>query len=157
MRFVMSLMMVVALTACSSLGTGAGDNLVYGKPESVGMSSEALARINPVMQSYVDEGELAGIVTMVARNGKVGHFEELGDLNMETGEDVQLDSIFRIYSMTKPITTVAAMMLYEDGKFQLTDPVEKYLPEFKGVKVLNEDGELEDQKRPFTIQMLMSH
>src|SRR5690606_17208630 len=87
----------------------------------------------------------------------VVHFEKFGDLNMETGEDVQLDSIFRIYSMTKPITTVAAMMLYEDGKFQLTDPVEKYLPEFKGVKVLNEDGELEDQKRPFTIQMLMSH
>lgn len=133
------------------------EELSFAKPEDVGMSSERLARINPVMQSYVEQGELAGIVSMVARKGKVVHFEKVGDLNMETGEDIQLDSIFRIYSMSKPITTVAAMMLYEEGKFQLTDPVQDYLPEFKDVMVLNEEGKLEKQERPFTIQMLMSH
>lgn len=159
MRIVASLLLAASLSACSTMDAGRsnGDNLVYDKPESVGMAAERLARINPVMQSYVDQGELAGIVTMVARNGKVVHFEKFGDLNMDTGEDIQRDSIFRIYSMSKPITTVAAMMLYEEGKFQLTDPVEKYLPEFKNVMVLNGDGKLEKQERPLTIQMLMSH
>lgn len=158
MRAMISLVLVVFLSACGNLPSGqAGDNLAYATPENVGMSSERLANINPVMQGYVDDGELVGIVSMVARHGKVVHFEKFGDLNTETGEDVQLDSIFRIYSMSKPITTVAAMMLYEDGLFQLTDPVEKYLPEFKNVMVLNEDGELAKQKRPFTIQMLMTH
>jgi CubicO group peptidase (beta-lactamase class C family) len=159
MRILTSLLVVASLSACSTMegGRSNGDSLVYGEAESVGMSSERLARINPVMQSYVDQGELTGIVSMVARNGRVVHFEKFGDLNMETGEDIQLDSIFRIYSMSKPITTVAAMMLYEQGKFRLTDPVETYLPEFKNVMVLNEEGKLERQERPFTIQMLMSH
>ena len=131
-------------------------NLYYGKPESVGMSSDRLARIKPALQQYVDNKELVGAVSMIARNGKVIHFEKVGDLNMETAEDVQLDSIFRIYSMTKPIATTAAMILYEEGKFQLTDPVEKYLPEFKGVQVL-ENGKLVNQNKPFTIQNLMTH
>lgn len=145
------------ISACSYLPNHGQSNLQYGKAESVGMSSERLARINPVLQGYVDDGELVGAVSMVARKGKVVHFEKFGDLNKTTGEDIQLDSIFRIYSMSKPITTVAAMILYEEGKFQLSDPVEKYLPEFEGVKVLGANGELENQKRPFTIQMLMTH
>lgn len=159
MRVFYTLCVAAALSACSNMPiTKAGDgSLSYAAPETVGMSSERLANINPVMQGYVDDGEFVGIVSMVARQGEVVHFEKFGDLNKETGEDIQLDSIFRIYSMSKPITTVAAMMLYEEGKFQLTDPVEKYLPEFKDAMVLGEDGELIGQNRPFTIQMLMSH
>lgn len=129
----------------------------YASPESVGMSSERLDTVSDILTGYVKDGEFVGAVSMVARHGKVVHFEKFGDLNKDTNQTVELDSIFRIYSMSKPITTVAAMMLYEEGKFQLTDPVEKYLPEFKNILVLNENGELEKQNRPFTIQMLMSH
>lgn len=163
MRLV-SLCLVIFLSACANSNTTASksvaasaEGLAFANGESVGMSSERLQRINPVLQGYIDDGELVGAVSMVARHGKVVHFEKFGGLNMETGQDMELDSIFRIYSMSKPITTVAAMMLYEEGKFQLTDPVENYLPEFKNILVLTEDGRLEKQKRPFTIQMLMSH
>ena len=151
---------ILSLTfACAVFGasTVLADNLSYASPESVGMSSEALDRIKPLLQSYVDDGELVGVVSMVARRGQVVHFENYGTLNKETGDPIEKDSLFRIYSMTKPITTVAAMMLYEEGKFQLNDPVEKYLPEFKGVKVMSEGGGLTEQRRPFTIQMLMTH
>ena len=136
--------------------SAAANNLSFGKPETVGMSSKRLARIKPVLQEYLDQKELVGAVSMIARKGKVVHFEKTGDLNMDTGEDMQLDSIFRIYSMTKPIATTTAMILYEEGKFQLTDPVEKYLPEFKDVQVL-EDGKLVNQNKPFTIHNLMTH
>jgi len=161
MRSLISLV-VVLLVACATPpsvteSVSHDQGLVFGTAESVGMSSERLERIKPVMQSYIDDNELVGAVTMVARHGKVIEFEKFGLLNQETSQPIEKDSIFRIYSMSKPITTVAAMQLYEQGKFQLTDPVEKYLPEFKNILVLTEDGKLEKQKRPFTIQMLMSH
>lgn len=151
------LIVFISLCFIGAVGTVAAKDLPTARPEKVGMSSERLARIGPVMQQYVDDGELVGAVTMVARHGKVVHFEKFGDLNKDTGQDMELDSIFRIYSMSKPITTVAAMMLYEQGKFQLTDPVEKYLPEFKNILVLGEDGKLVRQQRTFTIQNLMTH
>lgn len=133
------------------------NGLSHADPEAVGLSSERLDNIDTIIGDYIDQGKLVGAVSMVSRHGQVVYFEKAGDLNMETGQDMELDSIFRIYSMSKPITTVAAMMLYEEGKFQLTDPVEKYLPEFRNVLVLTEGGSLEKQKRPFTIQMLMTH
>ena len=125
-------------------------------PEDVGMSSERLARIIPYMEHFVESGELAGVQTLIARDGKVVHFDQVGKLNLETGERLQEDSLFRIYSMTKPIASTAAMILYEEGYFQLNDPVEKYLPEFKGAQVLI-DGQLVDANHPFTIRELMSH
>jgi CubicO group peptidase (beta-lactamase class C family) len=125
-------------------------------PEDVGMSSERLARIIPYMEHFVESGELAGVQTLIARDGKVVHFDQVGKLNLETGERLQEDSLFRIYSMTKPIASTAAMILYEEGYFQLNDPVEKYLPEFKGAQVLM-DGQLVDTNHPFTIRELMSH
>jgi CubicO group peptidase (beta-lactamase class C family) len=125
-------------------------------PESVGMSSERLARIQPFMQQLIDTGQLAGVVTLVARKGKIVHFEKTGKLNIETGEDLQRDSLFRIYSMSKPIVSVALMQLYEEGRFQLTDPVSKYLPAFIGTKVLVNEEEV-DQEHEFTIQNLLSH
>ena len=147
--------LVLIALACSISVVNA-DDLKKAKPESVGMSSERLERIKPYMQAYVDNDELAGMVTLIARKGKIVHFEEVGKLNLDTGKKLEKDSLFRIYSMTKPIVTTAAMMLYEEGKFQLTDPVSMYLPAFKGVKVLV-DGEEVDATHEFTIRELMSH
>ncbi|MDG1207217.1 MAG: serine hydrolase [Pseudomonadales bacterium] len=146
--------LLVALACTISVANA--DDLKKAKPESVGMSSDRLELIKPYMQAYVDNDELAGVVTLIARKGKIVHFEEVGKLNLETGKKLKKDSLFRIYSMTKPIVTTAAMMLYEEGKFQLTDPVSMYLPAFKGVKVLV-DGEEVDATHEFTIRELMSH
>ncbi|MDP1931324.1 MAG: serine hydrolase domain-containing protein [Gammaproteobacteria bacterium] len=152
-----SLALFVAILCSATTVPAHADNLSYSSPESVGMSAEALARIAPVMQSYVDSGELVGVVTMVARRGEIVHFEEIGVLNKDTGQAMETDSLFRIYSMTKPITTVAAMMLYEEGQFLLNDPVSKYLPEFANLRVAEQGGSLVASTRPMTIQMLMTH
>lgn len=146
---------LVAVLLLISLPGWAAD-LGRAKPESVGMSSERLARIQPFMQRYVDDGKLAGIITVVARKGRIVHFETVGKLNLETGEPLRDDSLFRIYSMSKPIVATAAMILFEEGKFQLNDPVEKYLTPFKGARVLVDGVEVE-QDHPFTIRELMSH
>ena len=124
--------------------------------ETVGMSTNRLARIKPLMQRYVDDGKLAGIITLVARHGKIVHFEQVGKLDLQTGAALPDDALFRIYSMSKPVVSVAAMMLYEQGKFQLDDPVAKYLPAFKDAKVLV-DGVEVPADHPFTIRELMSH
>jgi len=92
-------------------------------PEDVGLSSERLLRINEKMKDYVENDKLAGIVTLVARKGKIAHFESFGYADIESGKKMEKDAIFRIYSMTKPIVSVGLMMLYEQGEFQLTDPV----------------------------------
>ena len=127
------------------------------KAERVGMSSERLARITQMAQEYVDEGKLAGMVTMVARDGKLVHFEAVGNKGVDDNRPLEKDDLFRIYSMTKPITAVAAMQLYEQGKFQLSDPVHKYIPEFKELTVLNEDGEQVPVKNHMNMQQLLSH
>jgi len=129
------------------------------EPEMAGMSSEGLDRIKPVMQSYVDENKLPGMITMVARHGKVVHFEKYG--LMDADKPMQLNTIFRIASMTKPVTSVAIMMLYEEGYFQLNDPVSDYIPEFKDVRVLSSIDKngihVVDQIKPMTIQDLLIH
>jgi CubicO group peptidase (beta-lactamase class C family) len=126
------------------------------RAESVGMSSERLARVTALARGYVDEGKLAGVVTVIARHGKIVHYEAVGKQNLETGAPMTRDTLFRIYSMTKPITAVAAMILYEEGKFQLIDPVSKFLPELKDLKVLN-DGEEKTPQSHMTMQQLLSH
>ena len=143
--------LIMALTPLSN-----AKDLRTARAESVGMSSERLARIKPLLQRYVDEGKIAGIQTLIARKGKIVHFEQVGKLDLDTGSDLKDDSLFRIYSMTKPITTTAAMILYEEGKLRLDDPVEKYLPAFKNQKVLI-DGALVDVTHAITIRELMSH
>jgi CubicO group peptidase (beta-lactamase class C family) len=109
----------------------------------------------------VDQGRLAGAVTMVARRGRVIEFEATGKRDIAANLPMQKDSIFRIYSMTKPITGVAMMMLFEEGKWQLNDPVAKYIPEFADLKVYgtgaNGDMVLQDQVHPVTMRELMSH
>ncbi|MEX1198340.1 MAG: serine hydrolase domain-containing protein [Pseudohongiellaceae bacterium] len=135
----------------------AQENLSHAEPEDVGMSSERLGRIAPMIQSYVDQGELVGATSMVARHGQVVHFETYGDLNRETGQDMQEDSLFRIFSMTKPITSLAVMQLYEQGLLQLDDPVARYLPGFADVRVVGEGGALVEPEQPMTVRMLLTH
>ena len=127
-------------------------------PEEAGMSAERLERIRPVMQGYVDDGQLPGFLTVVARRGKIVHFETIGMRDVENKKPVEPDTIFRIYSMSKPITSVAVMMLYEEGRFQLTTPVSRFIPEFKNMKVYNEDQtEILDAKKEITIKHLLMH
>ena len=131
-------------------------------PEEVGMSSERLERLNEAMQGLVDDGLLSGITTMISRQGKIAHFGTFGHRDIEAGSEMSEDVIFRIYSMTKPITGVALMMLYEEGKFRLSDPVHRYIPEFEGLVVAKEDGPnnqpiTEPADHPMTIRELMAH
>ena len=130
-------------------------------PESVGFSSTRLKRVKRFMQGYIDKGKLASGVTMIARRGETFHFEPYGVLDLESGAPVEHDSLFRIYSMTKPITSVAVMMLYEEGRFALDDPVGKFIPELANLKVYDGMGErgmrLVDQQQPVTIRHLLTH
>lgn len=130
-------------------------------PESVGFSSERLSRVNKMMQSYIDGGKLASGLTMLARHGETFHFEPYGALDLESGAPVERDTLFRIYSMTKPITSAAVMMLYEEGRFSLDDPVGKFIPELASMKVYDGMGEtgmrLVDQNQPITIRHLLTH
>jgi len=131
-------------------------------PEAAGMDSERLSRVTDAMQELVDEGRLAGVVTAAARDNKLVHFESVGYRDLESGDPMTNDAIFRIYSMSKPITGVALMMLYEEGKFRLADPVENYLPELTDLQVYageddNGDAILEPQNHKMTIRELMSH
>jgi CubicO group peptidase (beta-lactamase class C family) len=129
---------LVALAALTSLQpalAAKSHELPTAKAEKVGMSTERLNTLTNGMKSIVDEGKLAGVVTMVARHGKVVHFVASGKSDIAKNTPMQKDSIFRIYSMSKPITGVAMMMLFEEGKWQLNDPVSKYIPEFANLKV----------------------
>ena len=122
-------------------------------PERVGVSAERLQRIRPVMQGYVDDGNIAGLLTSVARRGKIVHFETIGMQDIENKKSMAADTMFRIHSMSKPITSVAVMMLYEEGHFQLDTPVSKFIPEFKNMKVYNEEQtEISDAKNVVTVQ-----
>ncbi|MGB3700425.1 MAG: serine hydrolase domain-containing protein [Anaerolineales bacterium] len=124
-------------------------------PEALGFSSERLLRIDSLMNRYVESGKLAGIDTCVVRYGQIVHRKTFGHQNLETNTPMSKDSIFRIYSMTKPIASVALMMLYEEALFNLTDAVSQYIPAFKNVKVWGADGALEVPVRPMTVQDLL--
>jgi CubicO group peptidase (beta-lactamase class C family) len=126
-------------------------------PEAVGMSSTRLERIAPVMESYVTERGVVGISTMIARRGEIVHDEQFGFQDKEAGIPMAPDTIFRIYSMTKPVVSTALMMLHEEGRFQLEQPVAQYLPTFGATKVLSDDGTLLDQARPMQIRDVLSH
>ena len=144
-----------AALAQSSAPDAAG--LPTASPGSVGMSEDALARIGPAMQAYVDDGRLAAVMTMVARRGQVVHWEATGTRDTATGDPVERNDIFRIYSMTKPVTSVAVMMLVEEGKVALDDPVSKFVPEFADVKVLGAGGARVAADGPMTVEHLLTH
>ena len=149
---------IIALTALVNLSSlSVAEEFATSSPETQGVSSERLERLSALSEKYVNEGRVAGIVNLVLRNGNVVHYEATGKRGSENEMAMEVDDLFRIYSMTKPVTSVAAMQLYEQGKFQLSDPVTKFVPELKDLKVLNEDGQFEPVKQVMTMHQLLMH
>ena len=148
-------LMIASVWTCRA----AGQELPTAKPEEVGVSSTKVEELSTFMQSLVDQGKIAGGVTMMARHGKVIHLKAVGMADREEKKPMTTDAIFRIASMTKPITSVAVMMLCEQGKLGLDDPVSKYIPEFKNPKVLVSVDPLvtEPARREITIRHLLTH
>ncbi len=137
-----------------------GTNLVEADPQALGFSQKGLQRLTEVLRREVEQKMLPGAVVLLAREGRVGCFEALGSRDARTGTPMRHDSIFRIYSMTKPIVSVGLMMLVEAGRLKLDDPVAKYLPEFAEPMVgVERDGALSlvPAARPITIQDLLRH
>ena len=153
------LLVTTALQAQTRVATLAP--LPTASPESVGFTAGALDKLDAGMQDLVDKKHLAGVVTLVARKGKVVQHKAYGVASLESGAPMKLDTIGRIYSMTKPITGVAMMMLHEEGKWQPSDPIAKHIPEFANLKVYagEKDGQpvLEAPAHPPTMAELMSH
>ena len=143
----------------------AAQGLPGAKPADVGLSAERLDRITAWLKDDIAKGVIPGAVLMIARHGKVAYFESMGVLDPETKAPMNKDAIFRIYSMSKPITSVAVMMLVEQGKISLDDPIAKYIPAFKdakvGVETKDADGkpklELTAAKKPISVQDLLRH
>ncbi len=132
------------------------------RPEQVGISSERLSRIDKFMQEQIDNKKTGGIIVLVARKGKVVHHKAFGYADAESGKKMTTDNLFRLYSMTKPVTSVALLTLYEQGKFQLSDPLEQYIPAFKDVMVfagVDDNGKmiLEKPKRKITMHDVFRH
>jgi len=143
-------------------GAAIAADLPTARPESVGMSSQRLGMLKSEMQALVDRNQLPGVLTMVAKDGKVVQFDVAGKRDLASNAPLQKDSIFRIYSMSKPITGVAMMMLFEEGKWQLNDPVSKHIPEWANLKVakVNPQNGSVTQVAPdhaMTMRELMSH
>jgi len=146
-----------AATPSASVATAAPvADLVVAAPAEAGMSAERLDRITAMSQRYVDAGQSAGVVTLVARDGKIVHFEAVGQRGVDDPTPLGKDDLFRIYSMSKPITAVAAMMLYEEGKFHLSDAVSEHVPELAGLEVLV-DGERVPVEQEMTMRQLLTH
>jgi len=126
--FALSVIFTAALPALAA-------SVQTAKPEQTGFSSERLARIHDMVQRHIDEHDISGAVTLVARNGKVAHFEAHGLADIDAKKSMSKDSLFWIMSMTKPVVGTAVLMMMEEGKLRLTDPISKFIPEFKGMKV----------------------
>jgi CubicO group peptidase (beta-lactamase class C family) len=134
--------------------------LPRAEPQDIGLSAERLARLGTLLRSQIERGRVPGAVALIARGGKVGYFESFGQRDPVSGAPMARDAIFRIYSMTKPVVTVAAMMLCEEGRFLLADPVARYLPELADRQVaVQREGRLELVRadREITIQDLLRH
>jgi CubicO group peptidase (beta-lactamase class C family) len=152
----LSLLILLGLTIAAP-----AQSLRPASPESVGLSAERLERLGDALDAYVEQGQLAGSVTLVARRGRVAYFEAFGARDREANAPMQTDAIFRIASQSKAIVSVAAMTLVEEGKLLLTDPVGKYLPEFMETKVaVVRDGggyDVVPAARPITVRDLLTH
>ena len=130
-------------------------------PETQGFSPERLARIGGVMRRHVEEQRLPGVATLIARRGRIVHLETVGWADVAERRPLAPDTVVRIYSMTKPMTVVAALMLWEEGRFQLDDPIGAYLPELEAMPVLRGVARgvpvLSPPNRPATVRHLMTH
>jgi CubicO group peptidase (beta-lactamase class C family) len=150
--------LVFALAFWTGLSDAAlAQSLGPATPESVGMSSARLLRIGETMRRYVDDGKIAGAVTLVARDGRLVQLEAYGKADVEKGAPMQKDSIFRIASMSKALTSVAVMLLLEDGRLLLGDPASKYLPAFKSTLVADAAAGTVAAKRAITLRELLTH
>ena len=156
---------VVCLALIFSVGLAAAQSLPTAKPEQVGLSSERLGRIGQALRAQIANGRFPGAVALVARKGRIAYFESFGQRDPAAGDHMPKDAIFRLYSMTKPFTSVAAMILVEDGKLVLGDPVSKYLPQLGQLEVAvpkqDADGKvtyaLVPAERQMTVQDLLRH
>ena len=136
---------------------GYAGELPFASATDVGMSVEKLARIKPAVQKLIDSEKIAGASIIVGRKGKIVFSETFGMMDREAKRSMQKDTIFRFYSMSKPVTSVAVMMLYEEGKIKLDEPVSTYIPQFKGLKVYAESGKHVDQVRQMSVRDLLRH
>jgi CubicO group peptidase (beta-lactamase class C family) len=132
-------------------------DLPFAKAETVGMSAKRLERINAFIKDYIDTNQIAGAVTLVARKGKIVHFESHGWRDKEENQPMEKDAIFSLASMTKPIVSTALMMLWEDGKFLLDDPIAKWLPSYANKQVLDPLTGRREPARPVTVRHVLSH
>ena len=134
---------------------------IEAAPEDVGMSTAGLRNVSGLVQRYIDDGKLPGAISLVARRGKVVHFETYGNMDAERSKPMRSDTIFRFYSMTKPIASVGLMMLYEQGKFQLEDAASKFIPELQGLKVFAggtaDRYQVREAAREMTVRDLLMH
>ena len=147
--------------AVSCVASAWADGLPRAQPHAVGFSAERLDHIDRFYADKVNRGEMAGIVILIARHGKIAHFSAIGYANLEKRQKMQTDTIFRLYSMTKPIAATALMMLFEEGRFQLNDPLSKYIPEFANLRVLRTPDSALDDTVPLirapTVQDALRH
>jgi CubicO group peptidase (beta-lactamase class C family) len=150
--------LTVAAAVLAGLVTmSAQADLPFAKAETVGMSSKRLERINAFIKDYVDSNQIAGAVTLVARKGKIVHFEAQGWRYKEENQPMEKDAIFSLASMTKPIVSTALMMLWEDGKFMLDDPISKWLPSYAKKEVLDPQTGRREPARPVTVRHVLTH
>ncbi len=148
--------------ACMMTNLATGQGLGFASPESVGLSASKLDDATASLQQHIDAGDIAGVVAAVARDGKIVYFESLGMMNIEQAKPMQEDALFRIYSMTREITSLAVLQLYEQGKFQMDDPIKMYLPDFEAQRVLLDPDSTDiTQTRPrngdITVAHLLTH
>ena len=160
-KLIAAVMAATALSGAPSVTVAAAPAITAAAPGSVGFSAEGLKKLDAHMQGLVDTGHLPGVTTMLVRHGKVVNFEVHGKKGFD-GPPMTKDTIFRIYSQTKPVTGVAMMILYEEGRWKLDDPVSKFIPEFSSLRVfkgVNPDGSFDTvpADRPPTMRELMSH
>ena len=154
----MKSLVFVAVCGCMLLGGAQAGELPQATPTVVGLSAAKLERVKNLVQSAVDKNQTAGAIVLIARRGKVAYLQTCGRLNATADKPMPQDAIFRIHSMTKPITTAAALLLYEEGKFKLDDPVSTYLLELKGLRVHTGKGdETVEARHEMTIRDLMRH
>lgn len=144
-----------------ALATPAATPSIEAEPEEVGLSSARLGNLTRSFQRYVDERNIPGGITAVARHGKLVHFQTYGNMDDESGKPMAPETIFRIYSMTKPIVSVGLMTLYEEGRFNLDDPASRYIPEFKDLKVFAsgtaDSYQTREPAREMTVRDLLMH
>jgi CubicO group peptidase (beta-lactamase class C family) len=151
---------VALLVAAATFGARAADPLPRAKPESVGMSSARVAHIGEVLKAEVAKGHMPGAVVAVARQGKLVYYEAIGWRDKEANAPMTTDAIFSIASMTKPMSSVALMQLFEEGKVLVSDPLGKHLPMLAGARVApdhEKPGETVPVTRPVTVQDTLRH